>query len=320
MNDLEFVAIAESGILESQALLLCQSIRLFSGSFSKCRISVISPRSDRRPSRRFLKTIEKLAVRYVPMETDSPCPEYGPSMRVFALAQFEKQAQAESMVFLDSDTIFIREPRLELGMASAGVRPVDVKGMCTCGPEDPKDAYWRQLCRICEVDYARVPYVTTTVDLCRVKASYNGGLQVVRKTAGIWQRTADFFLRSVRADLRPWKGSGLDVRSGSGQVGIAGSEFWGSSQACLSLAFWSADIAIMTLEPTLNFPLHLLESMPKDQRETSLDKLSHLHYHHLLSSPVENGPIFGGRIPLPEAVAHLLERIVPQGRGRWHFV
>ncbi|OPH53089.1 hypothetical protein BC351_31920 [Paenibacillus ferrarius] len=53
------------------------------------------------------------------------------------------------------------------------------------------------------------PYVVFTVNRQTVKASYNGGLVVVRRSCNIFQRAADYFLKSVEA--------------GHGQVNIEGS-------------------------------------------------------------------------------------------------
>ena len=43
----------------------------------------------------------------------------------------------DGLVQLDSDAIFVAQPELNLGEASAAARPVDHKGMCTTGAGDP---------------------------------------------------------------------------------------------------------------------------------------------------------------------------------------
>src|ERR1700674_2817111 len=79
----------------------------------------------------------------------------------------------------------VAEPILLLNDGSAAARPVDVKGMCTTGPEDEFDGYWRALCALVGVDYERVPVIQTTVDRLEVRASYNGGLLAARRASGI---------------------------------------------------------------------------------------------------------------------------------------
>ena len=141
-QDAEFFLIAERGILEPQAVLLCQSIRRFSGAYSKSAITAISPRRNCRPCRETSRTFAGLDVEYLESDLESPCPTYGTSFRILAAARREQQSRAPILIQLDSDTMFLREPEFCLAGVDAGARPVDVKGMCTEGAGDPFDPYW----------------------------------------------------------------------------------------------------------------------------------------------------------------------------------
>ncbi|WP_258584693.1 hypothetical protein [Mesorhizobium sp. AR02] len=215
-NDVEFVLIAEAGILEAQALLLCESIRCFAGSYSRSRITAVSPRSSRRPSPSTIDRFEQLGVDYLPIEIDSRCPQYGPSYRVHSLAHVERRTGPPVIIMLDSDAIFIAEPDFSLGTCSAAARPVDSKGMCTTGPGDPFDAYWRQLCVLAGVDYEHLPIVRTSVDGLAVRASYNGGLIAAKRASGLFQRTEDIFRKLVAANMKPWAGAEPTYGTGTG--------------------------------------------------------------------------------------------------------
>src|SRR5690242_18041255 len=91
MEQLEFLLIAEAGALEAQAVLLCDSIRRFAGAHSRAPITVVSPRSARRPSSSTLAELDRLEAEYLPLEVDSCCPEYGTSYRVHAAAHVERR-------------------------------------------------------------------------------------------------------------------------------------------------------------------------------------------------------------------------------------
>lgn len=91
----QFVAIAESGPLEAQALMLCESIRLFGGRYANASITLVSPRASRRPTAFGILEMEKLRVDYLPLKLDSPCPEYGTSFRVMAASVVEQRSQAD---------------------------------------------------------------------------------------------------------------------------------------------------------------------------------------------------------------------------------
>jgi hypothetical protein len=61
-----------------------------------------------------------------------------------------------------------------------------------------------------------LPFIVTTDGGHRIRASYNGGLTVVRRTCGILGVWADRFSRSVAAGLRLWKNSRLNVQASTG--------------------------------------------------------------------------------------------------------
>jgi hypothetical protein len=279
--DLAFVACIEAGILERQALLLFESIRAFGGALAECPIYALAPRAGLGVRGAALDRLEALHVEYIDEVLNTECFEYGSANRVLAAAHVERTTAHEILVVLDSDTLVMREPAAFLLPPDVDValRPVDLKDMCTSGPGDPHDAYWRDLCRTCGVSYDDIPWALSYVDEARAKASYNGGLVVARTERRILRRWADFFLASVRAGLRP-RAAAVAVRSSTGAVEAQASRMWGSNQAALSLAVWSTTRRVLTLDPTYNYPLHLHEALG-DRRARDLDRLVHVHYHWL---------------------------------------
>jgi hypothetical protein len=120
-----------------------------------------------------------------------------------------------------------------------------------------------------------------TVGNERIRASYNGGFTVVRRSLGILRQTHDIFFRSMAEDMRPLAGRQTNVRASTGFVGIASSEWWGSSQSALSAAIWSKTEDVRVYGPDYNIPLHLLVD---DDRSWPLEPDSEpvlVHYHYL---------------------------------------
>jgi hypothetical protein len=311
-HQIEFVLNAESGILEKQALLLCESIRYFAGTLSSSKITVVSPRKSRRPSSATLRKLDHLQAEYLALEIDSACPDYGPSFKVHAVAHVARRSGAPIVVQVDSDTLFVAEPILLLMNGSAAARPVDVKGICTTGAGDDLDGYWTALCALVGVDYEQMPIVQTTIDRLFVRASYNGGLLAARRDSGIFERTEEFFVRLVAAGLRPWSSNGLTVRSGAGIVSEAGSAYWGTSQAAFSLAAVGGSHTVELLPHTYNFPLHLLEDMT-----TAVPRpLVHVHYHWLASSGNDNAnALLDARLGLSAEAREWLRLRLPLSTG-----
>ncbi|MBB5047029.1 hypothetical protein HNR60_001781 [Rhodopseudomonas rhenobacensis] len=304
----EFVMIAEAGALEAQALLLCESIRRFAGTYADCPITVISPRSDRRPSEASIRAFDRLRADYLPIEIDSCCPQYGSSYRVHALAFAERRPGPPVLVQLDSDTIFIAEPDFALRDSSVAARPVDVKGMCSTGSGDGFDDYWRGLCALVDVDCDALPLLETTVERQAVRASYNGGLVAARRCCGLFSRTEEIFRRLVDAEMKPWTDCGPTIRTGTGLLGGAATAYWGTSQAAISLAAVTGHHAVEELPASHNFPMHLI-----DQLTTPIPpRLVHLHYHDLFSAEhAGSNPIFDGRLELPDEVTRWLQARLP---------
>ncbi len=306
--DVQFMAVAEAGMLEQQAILLCESIRAFAGAYAASAIVVVTPRSGRRPSSTTRRRLDKLSVDYLELEIDTPRPEYGPSFRVHAAAHVERLPGPATLVQLDSDTLFLGEPDFALCDVDVATRPVDLKGICTTGADDPADAYWRHLCALAEVEYDAVPWLTTTIDHRAVRASYNGGLIVARRERGIFARTEDLFLRVVRSPLHSYAEPPQPILIGSGHVSPAGFAYWGTSQAAISLACVAADATVGILPPEYNVPLHYFDACDAAAKALPV----HVHYHWLgLQQYAAINPLLDGRLGLSPRQANWLRQRMP---------
>jgi hypothetical protein len=310
VSGVEFVLVVEAGVLEHQARLLCESIRAHGGTCRAAPIAAVSPLPGCRPSREFRAFAERHEVDYLELSLNVECPEYGTTHRIYSAAERADRSTAEVLVVIDSDTLFLREPDFRLEGADVAVRPVDVKGMCTSGADDDFDPYWRRVCDLGGIDYERLPFITPTVDDRRVRASYNGGLVIVRRSSGILQKAAELFERSVRAGLRPRDGTGA-VFASTGFVGEIASSYWGAAQATLSVAIWSTTDRVRLLNPGYNVPLHVWDDWRHRYPNLPLADLVHVHYHWLCAPEyVQENPLLDGRLPLsPEMDAWLRSHV-----------
>jgi hypothetical protein len=294
-----FVACIEGSVLEAQALLLFESIRQYAGRFRDCPIYALSPRAGHGISRSTRNRLDELRVNYIDVILNTECREYGSANRVAAAAYVEDVYPHEILVILDSDTLFLREPDKILlpPDVDVAVRPVDLKGMCTNGPADPFDSYWRDLCRCCGVDYEGIPWSESFVDRQRIKATYNGGLVIVRGKIGILRQWSEFFFASVRERLTPYA-EDRRFRSGAGWVDSSAGRLWGSNQAALSLAIWSNTRRVQELPATYNYPLTLHDQIDAATVKGVFPHLVHVHYHWLLDEKPAQNPLFDSAGPL----------------------
>ncbi|HSQ83071.1 MAG TPA: glycosyltransferase [Casimicrobiaceae bacterium] len=312
-----FVLCIEGNAIRDQALLLCRSIRRFGGRYRDAAILAYAPRPGLGVDRDARIALEELEVEYIDAPLNTTCLDYAPANRVFAGAHAEAHVDTEFLVVLDSDTVWLGEPEMP-GDADAAVRPVDLKGSATRGPGDRFEAYWAALARFCGVSLDCLPAVTTTISNERIRASYNGGFAIVRRSRGILTRCAEIFGASVRAGTRPYLGTGIEIVASTGNVGTAGSEYWGSSQTALALAIWSATDRVQHYPDHYNLPLHLVAAEGEIDPRWFARSPVHVHYHWMfgrrrcdvalellarLGVPGDRCAWLAGRTPLREVPA-----------------
>lgn len=302
-------------MLESQTLLLFDSIRRYGGGFKSCSLYAVSPRKGHSISAPARRRLDELEVEYEDKILNVECPEYGSANRVAAAAYVEDTRPHEILVILDSDTLFLREPAEFLLPSEIDVaaRPVDLKGISTRGLDDPFDRYWQELCRCCGVNYDQIPWTHSVVDAQRIKANYNGGLIVARGGLGILRKWANFFFESVRRGIRPYA-ERESFRAGAGWVEPAAAKLWGSNQAALSLAIWETTRRVRELSATYNYPLTLHAQQERSVARSVFPNAVHVHYHWLFARDALRGnPLFRRRGPLSASQREWLRTATPIG-------
>ncbi len=236
--------------------------------------------------------LTELGVRYVcePLNrTESP---YLSINRIVAASWCETNLAEPYVAVLDSDVLFTGPPAFV--RADAGVRPVDMKGSASSGRDDPLDAYWSSMCAIAGISLDALPLLAASIERVSIRASYNGGFCIARRDRGIFAETHRVFEESRRRDLRPLRGSGLSVRASTGFVGTAASEWWGSSQAALSVAIYARSRDVLTYDERYNIPLHLIATAPDVPVGWAAVDPILVHYHWLLET--EHRPEFLRRL------------------------
>lgn len=281
-EDIVFLICVEANQLEPQALLLCSSIRRYAGRYKDVPIVAVSPRPQLALSAASQQKLQALGVSYVCEPLNNTGNTYGTINRIVAGAWAEINLTQPYIVVLDTDMVFVSEP--EFVRADAGVRPVDMKGSATGGKLDALDQYWGRLCHIAGIKLSQLPRLKASIDQTSIRASYNGGFSVVKRDLGILQRTKDIFFASLEENLRPLAGSNVNVMASTGFVGTEASEWWGSSQAALSIAIWSTTTDVYLYDSRYNIPAHILVN-PEINWPLPLHAQPVLFHIHYLAQP-----------------------------------
>lgn len=256
-----FVFCVEPGTLESQAILLAESIRRWGGRHADAPIHAFNPRGRGPLATETLARLaaDRVTVHDEPINTEHA--EYGYGNKVHACDWAARHLDAEILAFLDTDTVVVAETT-DLSLAPGidlAVRPVVSKGEGSAGEGDPNDEYWLRSHRLCGVDEGRV--VETVRDCERIRGYYNAGLVVMRRSAGVADRWLEFLRRFFKADHR------------------LGAKFNNLDQHALAMVAAGIDDRTMLLDGRHNYPIPQRARLPEPDRSRPMSELVHLHYH-----------------------------------------
>lgn len=258
---LAFVFCVEPGTLESQAILLADSIRQWGGRFADAPIHAFNPRG-RGPLAN--ETVEHLSESKVIIHADrlnTEHEEYGYGNKVHACDWAARNLGEDVLVFVDTDTVLVGEPNdltLDDGIDLA-VRPVVSKGEGSTGPDDLNDPYWTRSHELCGVPAGR--FVETVRDRQRIRGYYNAGLVAMRRDSGISERWLDFLRRFFATDHR------------------LGAKFNNLDQHALAMVAAGSDDRTLVLDARHNYPIPQRARLPEPDRSRPMSELVQLHYH-----------------------------------------
>lgn len=273
MSKIAFIACVEKGYLEDQAKLLCRSIRHYGGQYRDCPIYTFQPRQGTDIAGETLSELQRLNVTHITATLNDIYPDYPIGNKIFVCAWAERNLSEEILVFLDSDTMFCSEPQaFDLPEhIIAAVRPVDRKGRGSKGENDPNDCYWQLLYDLCGVKSR--PFVKTTIQQETIRAYFNAGLIVGRRSASLFQQWESHFLRLMDEAHVPVKRRTQEpMLNNTDQLSLA---------ATLSDVMPSVEI----LDERYNYPLPLRAISQSAMATAELSDLIHVHYHRWFRKP-----------------------------------
>ena len=229
-----------------------ESVRAFAGSLSQAPVWCFSLDNEESLSETTIDRLRASNATLIGFETDVEVPRFPFMRKAFVSAQAEARAQvkADLLVWLDNDTIVLREPK-ELLLQydkDLGYRPVHIANIGS-HYDSALDPFWTHIFRHCKVSESRIFPMTTHVEGTRIRPYFNAGLLVVRPEKHL---------------LRNWRRNFLDTYDAP-----EFEEFYKKDeryaifmhQAVLAgtiLSLLRTDETV-ELPPTYNYPLHLYQ-------------------------------------------------------------
>lgn len=248
----------EQGRLETEAILLVESLRAWGGACADSPVYAFAPRADMQPTPETIERLESMGTTVITEPMVGRFAETPTYNKVTVSAWAERELDHDILVFTDTDSVFLGEPsEIAGGDWDAAMRPVDrrIAGSRGKGKNEP---YWRRMYEA--VGVKSEPFVETAVGQMRIRAYWNSGLVAARRSAGLfdaWERTLIHLHDSDLVFQR-----------------------WPHFMDQLSWAAVTADHhdRVNILTAPYNYPLRHRGSLQPGANELDLDELVHLHY------------------------------------------
>lgn len=181
-----FVFGIESGYFEAQTLLAVECLRKFGGRFADAPVLAITPRLGPSLTSHTLQRLDELNVIHIKRDMKHPDSWYCYMNKALAIMLAEEYAITEQIIWMDSDTLIVKEPELlwlepEIDFAICSTD----KNVGTGGPGDPNELYWLALCKHFCIDIDRLPWIETEFMRERVRFRLHSGIYAFRRGSGL---------------------------------------------------------------------------------------------------------------------------------------
>ena len=195
----------ERGILEKYSLLLLRSLRMFGGSFANVPVFAYQPRKHFKISNRTKKELKKLDVILIDEVLNKKYKYYALANKPIVCAHAEENLAYNQIVFLDSDTLVLNEPKaLLLGKGyDVGLAPVYSKGIGIFDEKDDNFDYWSSLFNIIGSNINGQPTISTLLDDEKILGYWNSAVITSKKSSGLYCKWRDNLFKVLDVGLKP---------------------------------------------------------------------------------------------------------------------
>jgi hypothetical protein len=255
------VACIEAGELESKTVRMVDSLRRFGGRFADLDVLVTTPRLGPGLARETQQRLADLNVRHTKLRPTTNYVWHHYMNKPQAIVAAERELDAEQILWVDSDIIFLREPNcLELTdeidfVASAP----DTGAIGTTGDGDLHEPFWARCSDLLGLSVEELPWLTTG-DGHRIRFLWNSGVFVYRRSTELGAAYA--------ADLE----KALRMR-----VARRHDEVHFIDQVILGLTVLRLGLSWRPIPDTSNFPV--LGDLPGNFDPAKVRDVDVLHYH-----------------------------------------
>lgn len=274
---LVFATYAESDEELKHVSIMIESLRLFGGAYREAPVRVWLP-DTYAPATALRDAITQNGGELFAVTIPEQARWFYYAGKTYAagLAESSAAGQAEVLVWMDEDTVVLREPSdLRLpGEIDFGYRPVMHNRSGSLYDHPPGD-FWAHIYELLKLSESNLFPMTTPADRQVIRAYFNAGLLAVRPRAGILQRWARCFeVLYNDPDLAQMCRRDLDKRIFLHQTALVGAALEGSS--CERM---------LELPLQYNYPLFFERMFDAVDTFTALDDIVTLRYDVYFRNP-----------------------------------
>jgi hypothetical protein len=279
------VMCAESNETGPAAVLLLASIRRLSRPWAEANVLCFSPRAAHRPGERVRSALISMGAEVVEETLNDRWLDLPHSNKVLAAAWAERRgAHDDTIVVLDSDTVFVGQPELGVAPGTAAVAPVWLAGLGSEGPDDPLDNFWSVAESVTGLK-RRDGFVQPLLEPRRIRPYFNSGLVVSRAGNLLMETWLSAYFDLLASERFRQLLKVLSVNEDRYARPTAYLD-----QVALALAL--STVEVDSLSPIHNCPIHYLERVEEPWRSRIPDEAVHIHYLTYLSSTATRREIF----------------------------
>jgi hypothetical protein len=259
------VSCIEAGELEPKTIRMVESLRRFGGRFADLQVVAVTPRIGAPLASDTRRRLRALGVEHIRVRPKTRYVWHHYMNKAQAVMAVEQVVDTDSIFWIDSDIIFLREPNdLELPAEVNFVASAPDTGLIgSSGSDDPHDAFWSRCAGLIGKQPDDLPWLTTG-DGHRIRFYWNAGLFVYRRSSRFGSEFVADFERAMDEG----------VARNHAQV-------HGMDQVILGLTVLRLGLGWREVPDTSNFPV--ISFLPDNFDPAKVEPVDVLHYHDSMS-------------------------------------
>ena len=257
------VTCVEAGPLETQVLMLVETLRAFGGPWAKTGFIAVKPRRGPSVSANTRRGFKRLGVEFIDERFNIELDWWNNANKSSVMSHLERRVPTENITWMDSDLIVLNPP--DDLVPAPGTRSIARAGEGYLGSDgnDENSAYWRALCALVGLSFDDFEMITSFPELRPIRAYWQTGIYTYEKTSGLGQAHYEILRKLLSSSI------------GSKTAGI-----YHQDQVAISLACQKLRLSHSEFRPVMNFNLNPLAK--NYATAVPIRDVKILHYHHSL--------------------------------------